>query len=227
MKTEELKVLLQCGDMNINNYEFDDTILAKTVEFVKKAHVGQFDKMGYPYYTHPYRVCQLVKERFGNSPMYSEKQINFACILALLHDVCEDTKYTADDIAVELQLNNRQTEELKYALRFITHDKNTTPYSLYIKNIAEAPIIFPVWVKFCDLLDNSSLDRIIVSNDSIFLTGEDMNRINKYLISIRVLRNRLNCKNEKFICSQKEIETIDLFRTPAERKRMEKLEKLS
>lgn len=224
MTKEELNRLLHT-DITVSNYDFSDDLLVKTINFIKIAHTGQFDKMGFPYYTHPYRVCNLLKERFGNSSIYTPGQINYACILALLHDVCEDTEYTADDIAKHLELNEIQTNELKFGLSFITHDKDNMSYAEYIRKIAEGPLIYPVWVKFCDLLDNSSLDRIIVSNDSIFLTGEDMNRINKYLISLRILRKRINSQGVNFVCDDTEVNMINNFRTPAERKRMEKLTK--
>lgn len=62
--------------MNINN-----ELLEEALQIAIKAHAGQVDKAGVPYVFHPIRVsCKCVTDE--------EK------IVALLHDVIEDTGVT-------------------------------------------------------------------------------------------------------------------------------------
>ena len=64
-----------------------------TIDFIKKAHEGQ--KYGNkPYWTHPYGVMNLL-------PPGSSEDAKHA---ALMHDVIEDTPYTAQDL-LELGYN--------------------------------------------------------------------------------------------------------------------------
>ena len=68
---------------------FDQIITSnfyKALSFAVKAHDGQYDKIGEPYILHPIAVSAQLKSE-------DEK------ILALLHDVIEDTNYTLEDIA--------------------------------------------------------------------------------------------------------------------------------
>ena len=68
---------------------FDQIITShfyKALSFAVKAHDGQYDKAGEPYILHPIAVSAQLKSE-------DEK------ILALLHDVVEDTSYTLEDVA--------------------------------------------------------------------------------------------------------------------------------
>lgn len=62
--------------------------LKETFEFMKKAHTGQFDKAGVPYYLHPAAVHDLL-------PVDADEDTRHA---ALLHDVVEDTDTTLEDL---------------------------------------------------------------------------------------------------------------------------------
>lgn len=59
-------------------------------EFAREAHAGQKRKSGAPYIIHPLAVARIVAEelQLGPNPV----------IAAFLHDVVEDTKYTAEDV---------------------------------------------------------------------------------------------------------------------------------
>jgi (p)ppGpp synthase/HD superfamily hydrolase len=59
-----------------------------TIRFIKDAHAGQFDKGGVEYWKHPVSVMNLL----GPDASMECK------IVALLHDVIEDTSYTAEDL---------------------------------------------------------------------------------------------------------------------------------
>ena len=58
--------------------------LERAIEIAKTAHAGQFDKAGKPYIFHPIRVMLRVHNEF-------EKMV------AVLHDVVEDTPITLED----------------------------------------------------------------------------------------------------------------------------------
>ena len=62
--------------------------LERAIEIAKNAHAGQFDKAGKPYIFHPVRVMQRVDNEF-------EKMV------AVLHDVVEDTSVTLEDLKCE------------------------------------------------------------------------------------------------------------------------------
>ena len=62
--------------------------LERAIEIAKKAHAGQFDKAGKPYIFHPVRVMLRVDNEF-------EKMV------AVLHDVVEDTSVTLEDLKRE------------------------------------------------------------------------------------------------------------------------------
>lgn len=59
--------------------------LTKAYFFAQEAHLGQVDKGGNDYFLHPLAVSGKVK----TSPLK---------VIALLHDVMEDTNFTADDL---------------------------------------------------------------------------------------------------------------------------------
>lgn len=51
------------------------------------AHRNQFDKAGEPYFKHPYRVMEMMRDQ--GAPPYVQ-------MAAVLHDVTEDTAFTTD-----------------------------------------------------------------------------------------------------------------------------------
>lgn len=59
--------------------------LAEAQALCRRAHEGQVDKAGQPYWQHPFAVAQRVQGRM-------EK------VVAYLHDVVEDTDVTLDDL---------------------------------------------------------------------------------------------------------------------------------
>lgn len=67
-------------------------LLAKAITFASGAHEGQTDKQGVPYILHPLRVMFAVRKA-----CYAEKYQ----VVAVLHDVVEDTPITLPDILNE------------------------------------------------------------------------------------------------------------------------------
>lgn len=116
------------------------------------AHKGQVDIVGVPYIYHPIHLAEQMNTETD-------------CIVALLHDVVEDT-----DITLE-QLGQEFSNEVIEALRLLTHDK-TIDYMEYIKEIKNNPIARRVKIE--DLkhnMDESRLDEI---------TPKDRERKEKY-----------------------------------------------
>ena len=113
------------------NYE-----LAYAIALV--AHKGQVDKAGVDYINHPLTVA---------SKCNSEK----AKIVALLHDVVEDTKVTLDDLRLFFD------DEIVDAIDLLTHQEGDAymTYLSRIKNNELARI-----VKIADLENNMDLSRL-------------------------------------------------------------------
>ena len=137
-------------------------LLERVAEFSRKAHEGQFDKGGHPYYLHPQCVANMEKTE-------DEK------IVGYLHDVVEDTKYTIDDIKA-LGVNDLCIEAIKY----LTHDKSI-PYDDYVAKIKQCELARKV--KINDLKNNSDLSRLNK------ITAEDLKRVEKYKKALQFLQN--------------------------------------
>jgi (p)ppGpp synthase/HD superfamily hydrolase len=127
--------------------------LQRAIEIAVLAHKGQSRKNGDPYILHPLRLMHAV-------PSTREK------IVAVLHDVVEDTSVTMDQLKSE-----GFSPEILDALALVTHDGNE-PYDEYINNIKTNPIARSV--KLADLRDNSNLHEIPELND------KDLARVKKY-----------------------------------------------
>jgi (p)ppGpp synthase/HD superfamily hydrolase len=59
-----------------------------SISFIQEAHAGRLTKGGEPYWTHPVAVMKLLPADASEDERHA----------ALLHDVIEDTKFTADDL---------------------------------------------------------------------------------------------------------------------------------
>jgi len=104
-----------------------------------KAHKGQVDKSGFPVILHPIIVML-------------QMHTNEERILALCHDIPEDTGKSPHLIALDLGMGY----EWETWLDVLTH-KNHEPYQDYIKKIAPHPIA--VKVKLADM--NHNINRLI------------------------------------------------------------------
>lgn len=136
--------------------------LLRSFFIAARAHKGQRDKGGKPYIFHPLKVSLNVRGK-------DEK------IVALLHDVIEDTSYTIDDLKF-LTKNQRE------ALLLLTHDKDT-PYMTYIEAIKKNKIASRV--KLADLDQNMNLKRLKI------VTEKDLERLEKYKKARDLLREGL------------------------------------
>jgi len=113
--------------------------IQKAYNIAKEAHKGQIDKAGKPYILHPMTVASNV----GND----ESTI----IVALLHDVIEDTDVTIDDLRGDF------SPKVLDALDCVTHRKGED-YMDYVKRAASNKIAKKV--KIADLETNMDLSRL-------------------------------------------------------------------
>ena len=125
----------------------------KAMRISLRAHQGQTDRSGMPYFLHPFHVADHMKD---------EEE---TCT-ALLHDVVEDTDVTLDDLRAA-----GMPERVLEAVDLLTHRKGV-PYLDYVRNLSGNPIARAV--KLQDLEHNLDLGRI----DHI--TREDIRRTEKY-----------------------------------------------
>lgn len=131
----------------------------KAMKIAYKAHDGQVDKAGIPYIFHPIHLAeQMDKEE--------------ECIVAMLHDVVEDTGMDFDDLEKEF------SQTVIEALKLLTHDKSVE-YLEYIKEIKNNPIARKV--KLADLKHNSDKTRLLSVRE------KDIERYKKYQKAIEIL----------------------------------------
>lgn len=124
------------------------------------AHKEQTDKSGLPYVFHPFHLAEQMTDEITT-------------IVALLHDVVEDTPYTLDDLT-ELGFPLEAVE----AIGLMTH-KDGVPYMDYVAKIKGNPIARAV--KLADLRHNSDLTRL----NRVDSTA--LSRVEKYAAAIRLL----------------------------------------
>ena len=133
----------------------------KAMRLMFEAHKDAWDKSGVPYVFHPFHVAEQMDDEAST-------------IVALLHDVVEDTDYTLDDLR-EMGFS----EEVCDALDCMTHRKGV-PYMDYIMKIRQNPLATKV--KLADPAHNSDRTRF----DR--MTEQDYRREEKYREAIRLLR---------------------------------------
>jgi (p)ppGpp synthase/HD superfamily hydrolase len=132
----------------------------KALKLCFAAHKDQTDKSGMPYVFHPFHLAEQMPDEDTT-------------IVALLHDVIEDTPYTLDDLRA-MGFN----EQVLDALALMTHDKRI-PYMDYVAKIKGNKIARPV--KLADLKHNSDLSRLNNVDEKA------MKRIEKYRQAIALL----------------------------------------
>jgi hypothetical protein len=117
-----------------NTFTLDDAI-----QIARRAHEGQLDKSGRPYIGHPLRVMGLVATEHER-------------MVAVLHDVVEDTSVTIDDLA-----SAGCPAEVLSAVDAISK-RPGEERDTYLARVAGNPLALVV--KRADIADNSSPDRM-------------------------------------------------------------------
>lgn len=133
----------------------------KAMIIAYNAHQGQVDRAGVPYIYHPIHLAEQ---------MDTETE----CVVALLHDVVEDTDITFAD------LYEYFPKEIIDILKLLTHDKSVD-YMDYVKKIKENSIAKKI--KIADIKHNSDESRL----DKI--TPKDILRRGKYQKALKILMN--------------------------------------
>ena len=126
-----------------------------------EAHKDQVDKSGMPYVFHPFHLAEQ---------MNTEE----TTIVALLHDLVEDTDYTIEDL-VDMGFDKSITD----AIALMTHADNVA-YMDYVRAIKDNPIA--TTVKLADLKHNSDLTRLETVDEKA------LSRREKYLKAIAILQ---------------------------------------
>lgn len=135
----------------------------KALKLCFEAHKDQTDKSGMPYVFHPFHLAEQMKDEDTT-------------IVALLHDVVEDTDVTIDDLK-KMGFNDNVID----AIILMTHQSDVE-YMDYIAKIKENPVAKAV--KLADLKHNSDVSRL----DSV--TEWDKKRVSKYKKAIKLLKSK-------------------------------------
>lgn len=138
----------------------ENELLAKAIILATKNHKGQVDKGGNPYILHPLRIMVKVKSLEAK-------------IVAILHDIIEDTDITKEDL-----LDMEFPYEIVEAIELLSKPKKED-YIHYIRRIKENPLAKEV--KMADLQDNMDLSRLNK------ITEKDLNRVEKYKKAYSIL----------------------------------------
>lgn len=135
-------------------------ITKKAMKLCFEAHKEQVDKSGLPYVFHPFHLAE-------------QMQTEETTVVALLHDLVEDTDYTIEDLT-GMEFSKNITD----AIALMTHTADVA-YMDYVRKIKNNPIAKAV--KLADLKHNSDLTRLDVVDEKA------LNRREKYLKAIELL----------------------------------------
>ncbi len=127
----------------------------KALKLCFEAHKDQMDKSGMPYVFHPFHLAEQMKDEEST-------------IVALLHDVVEDTDYTLEDLG-KMGFSTAVME----ALALLTHEAGI-PYMEYIEALKDNRLARTV--KLADLEHNSDTARL----DSSSMDARTLARLDKY-----------------------------------------------
>jgi (p)ppGpp synthase/HD superfamily hydrolase len=127
--------------------------LSKAIKVAAELHSGQLDKGSNPYILHPLRVMLKMND-------------NTSRIVAVLHDVLEDTPFSVHD-AEESEFSKMVIEALKAISR-----KKDESYMDFIRRCKQNKLALKV--KIADIEDNMDLSRIQSPTEA------DYKRVKKY-----------------------------------------------
>lgn len=131
----------------------------KAMRVAYQAHKNQFDKAQIPYIYHPIHLAE-------------QMNTELECIVALLHDVVEDTDMTF------LDLEKFFSSEVIEILKLLTRDKRTD-YMEYIKKIKPNKVAKKI--KIADIIHNSDETRLDVIDEETIKRRKRYQKALKYL----------------------------------------------
>ena len=127
-------------EMDTENRENNPiSLLERAIEIALSAHLGQTQWNGRPYILHPLRVM-------------SDVEGDDAKMVAVLHDVVEDSEWTLDDLQAE-----GFSEDVLLAISVLTRPPGMN-YDQYIEGIAHNRLARQV--KLADLQHNMDVRRV-------------------------------------------------------------------
>ena len=132
----------------------------KALKLCFDAHKEQKDKSVLPYVFNPVHLAEQMKDETTT-------------VVALLHDVVEDTNYTLDDLA-QMDFG----KDVIDALALLTHEDGV-PYMDYVAKIKNDPIAKAV--KLADLAHNSDLSRLDIVDEKALKRREKYQKAIDYL----------------------------------------------
>ncbi len=132
----------------------------KALKLCFEAHKEHVDKSGMPYVFHPFHLAEQMTDEVTT-------------VVALLHDVVEDTNLNFDDLEKQ-----GFSDEIINALKLLTHDKSV-PYMDYVAEIKKNRIATKV--KLADLKHNSDLTRLSVVDEKALKRKEKYEKAIKFL----------------------------------------------
>ena len=127
--------------------------LQRAIEIAVSAHKGQQQRNGFPYVLHPLKL------------MFAVSSVQ-AKIVAVLHDVVEDSTWELEDLRAE-----GFCESIIQAIDCLTH-REGEEYEVYIERVSGNDIAREV--KLADLTDNMNICRIPE------LKPKDLSRLERY-----------------------------------------------
>jgi (p)ppGpp synthase/HD superfamily hydrolase len=138
-------------------------LIVKAHQLASKAHQGQVDQGGHPYILHLEAVAKLVTT-------VEEK------VVALLHDIVEDTQVTLADLRKDFD------DTIIQAVDAMTKREKTEKFMGYLRRAKANPIAKRV--KIADMIHNSDLTRLPFPPRE-----EDLQREEKYQVAIVWMEN--------------------------------------
>ena len=117
-------------------------------EVAYSAHKGQWRKFGdkSPYITHPMQVAEMLCPELDETPPKLIRDREFMICAALLHDVLEDTNWTA------MELLDQEISAKVIELVCVLTKQPTESYTKYIVNLKRNPLAKEI--KLCDIRHN-------------------------------------------------------------------------
>ena len=132
----------------------------KALKLCFEAHKEQTDKSGMPYVFHPFHLAEQMTDEVTT-------------VVALLHDVVEDTEITFEDLEKQ-----GFSEEIINTLKLLTH-ADSVPYMDYVAEIKTSKTATAV--KLADLKHNSDLTRLSVVDENALKRKEKYEKAIKFL----------------------------------------------
>ena len=135
-------------------------MIEKAIEIAAQAHRGQVDKAGSPYILHVLRVMLRMTDQTD-------------MVVGVLHDIIEDTSWTAVDLAAE-----GFPPEVVRVIQLLSRNKGES-YEDFISRLAPDPLARRV--KIADLEDNMDITRLKS------ISQDDWGRLERYQRARRAL----------------------------------------